>query len=53
MTTQKEKREIKEKLKEIRKQISQQKSELAKIQENIFLAEAIADRMKEILDEKF
>lgn len=38
------------KLKQIRKSISIQRTELAKIQENIFLSEAIADRLKELID---
>lgn len=39
-----------QKLKKIRKSISQQRTEVARIQENILLSELIADRLKELLD---
>lgn len=48
--TKKELLAAQKKLKLIRKTISYQRTELAKIQENIFLSEAIADRLKQIID---
>lgn len=50
MMSKKQLEEAQQKLKSIQKAVSWQKGELSKIQENIFLLEAVAQRLREMID---